>query len=57
MNNSIGGTGTAGASEVDAFEQENHNPRSDHGDFANVMGQRLMNQVVRCINSGRRCSQ
>ncbi|MEU5264219.1 DUF1996 domain-containing protein [Amycolatopsis sp. NPDC021455] len=46
-----------GQYKVDAFEQENHNPRSDHDDFANVMGQRLMNQVVRCINSGQRCSQ
>jgi hypothetical protein len=46
-----------GQYKVDAFPQEGHNPRSDHDDFANVMGQCLMNQVVKCINSGRRCSQ
>ena len=37
--------------------RRSHNPRSDHDDFANVMGQRLMNQVVSCINSGKRCPQ
>ena len=42
---------------VDAFPQEKHNPLSDHDDFANVMGQRLMNQVVNCINTGKRCNQ
>ena len=46
-----------GQYKVDAFEQEKHNPRSDHDDFANVMGQRLMNQVVNCINTGKRCNQ
>ncbi|HKN51265.1 MAG TPA: DUF1996 domain-containing protein [Amycolatopsis sp.] len=46
-----------GQYKVDAFPQEHHNPRSDHDDFANVMSQCLMNQVVKCINSGRRCSQ
>ncbi len=42
---------------VDAFAQEKHNPRSDHDDFANVMSQRLMNQLVKCVNSGKRCRQ
>lgn len=42
---------------VDAFDQEKHNPRSDHDDFANVMSQRLMNQLVKCVNSGKRCRQ
>jgi hypothetical protein len=46
-----------GQYKVDAFPEEKHNPRSDHDDFANVMGQRLMNQVVKCINSGQRCKQ
>ncbi|MGW5744060.1 DUF1996 domain-containing protein [Amycolatopsis sp. NPDC003861] len=46
-----------GQYKVDAFAQEKHNPRSDHDDFANVMGQRLMNQVVNCINTGKRCNQ
>ncbi|HWM06132.1 MAG TPA: DUF1996 domain-containing protein [Actinophytocola sp.] len=40
---------------LDAFPGEKHNPVTDHGDFVNVMPQRLMDQVVRCINSGRRC--
>ncbi|WP_181773995.1 DUF1996 domain-containing protein [Amycolatopsis pittospori] len=42
---------------VDAFAQEKHNPRSDHDDFANVMSQCLMNQLVKCINSGKSCRQ
>lgn len=40
---------------LDAFPDEKHNPITDHGDFVNVMPQRLMNSVVGCINSGRRC--
>ncbi|OXM53202.1 DUF1996 domain-containing protein [Amycolatopsis alba] len=48
---------TAGQFAVDAFAQEKHNPRSDHDDFANVMSQRLMNQLVKCVNSGKRCRQ
>ncbi|AUI65022.1 hypothetical protein B1H26_26835 [Amycolatopsis sp. BJA-103] len=47
----------AGQYAVDAFAQEKHNPRSDHDDFANVMSQRLMNQLVKCVNSGKRCRQ
>ncbi|WP_145926802.1 DUF1996 domain-containing protein [Amycolatopsis orientalis] len=47
----------AGQYAVDAFDQEKHNPRSDHDDFANVMSQCLMNQLVKCINSGKRCKQ
>ncbi len=47
----------AGQYAVDAFDQEKHSPRSDHDDFANVMSQRLMNQLVKCINSGKRCRQ
>ncbi|WP_410671661.1 DUF1996 domain-containing protein [Amycolatopsis sp. cmx-4-68] len=42
--------------KVDSFPQEDHNPLSDHDDFANVMSQRLMNQVVNCINRGRTCT-
>jgi hypothetical protein len=40
---------------LDAFPAEKHNPITDHNDFVNVMGERLMNQVVRCVNTGRRC--
>ncbi|SFH59038.1 DUF1996 domain-containing protein [Amycolatopsis regifaucium] len=47
----------AGQYAVDAFAQEKHNPRSDHDDFANVMSQCLMNQLVKCVNSGKRCRQ
>jgi hypothetical protein len=40
---------------LDSFPNEKHNPLTDHGDFVNVMPDQLMNQVVRCINTGRRC--
>ncbi|MER6943236.1 DUF1996 domain-containing protein [Nonomuraea sp. NPDC000554] len=40
---------------VDAFPEQLHNPVTDHGDFANVMPDRLMAFVVNCINRGRRC--
>lgn len=40
---------------LDSFPEELHKAITDHGDFVNVMSPTLMNQVVRCINSGRRC--
>ncbi|SEM78515.1 DUF1996 domain-containing protein [Nonomuraea pusilla] len=40
---------------LDAFPEQKHNPVTDHGDFANVMPDRLMSFVVSCINQGRRC--
>jgi hypothetical protein len=40
---------------VDAFPDQKHNPKTDHADFHNIMPKRLMDQVVNCINSGRRC--
>jgi Domain of unknown function (DUF1996) len=40
---------------LDSFPDEKHSPLTDHGDFVNVMPQRLMNRVVQCVNSGRRC--
>jgi hypothetical protein len=40
---------------LDSFPDEKHNPITDHGDFVNVMPQPLMDQVVRCVNGGRRC--
>jgi len=40
---------------LDGFPDQLHNPITDHNDFVNVMSKRLMNEVVSCINSGRRC--
>ncbi|MEV5411917.1 DUF1996 domain-containing protein [Thermopolyspora sp. NPDC052614] len=40
---------------VDAFPDQKHAPITDHADFHNVMPENLMNFVVDCINSGRRC--
>ncbi|WP_206792842.1 DUF1996 domain-containing protein [Amycolatopsis sp. MtRt-6] len=42
--------------KVDSFPSEKHNPLSDHNDFANVMSQRIMNQVVNCINRNKTCN-
>ncbi|MGV9362682.1 DUF1996 domain-containing protein [Amycolatopsis sp. NPDC003731] len=43
--------------KVDAFAQEEHNPRSDHDDFANVMSKQIMGRLVNCINSGKVCAE
>ncbi|MEU8151250.1 DUF1996 domain-containing protein [Nonomuraea sp. NPDC048901] len=40
---------------VDGFASECHNPNTDHAGTIGVMSEQLMNNVVRCINSGRRC--
>ncbi|MFB9468652.1 DUF1996 domain-containing protein [Nonomuraea salmonea] len=40
---------------LDAFPEQKHNPVTDHADFVNVMPDRLMQNVVNCINQGRRC--
>ncbi|WP_426497679.1 DUF1996 domain-containing protein [Streptomyces sp. D54] len=40
---------------VDSFPEQLHKPITDHGDFINVFDERLMRNVVRCINDGRRC--
>lgn len=40
---------------IDAFGEEKRNPITDHGDFVNVMPDQLMDQAVRCINSGQNC--
>ncbi|GGP66777.1 DUF1996 domain-containing protein [Saccharothrix coeruleofusca] len=42
---------------VDAFPEEEHNPFSDHDDFANVMGEEIMNRLVDCVNTGKRCKE
>jgi hypothetical protein len=44
-----------GQYQLDSFPEENHNPFSDHDDFANVNSEQTMNRIVTCINSGRRC--
>ncbi|NGO71844.1 DUF1996 domain-containing protein [Streptomyces sp. SB3404] len=40
---------------VDSFPDQMHKPVTDHGDFINVMPDRLMDRAVRCINEGRSC--
>ncbi|MFD5825614.1 DUF1996 domain-containing protein [Lentzea sp. NPDC060358] len=47
----------AGRYAVDAFPEEEHNPFSDHDDFANVMSQKIMNRLVNCVNSGKKCRE
>jgi len=40
---------------VDGFATERHAPSTDHAGTILIMSDELMNTVVRCINSGRRC--
>ncbi|MGY5632120.1 DUF1996 domain-containing protein [Streptomyces sp. UC1A3] len=40
---------------VDSFPEQLHKPITDHNDFINVMDENLMDEVVRCINSGEDC--
>lgn len=40
---------------LDTFPNQLHKPGTDHGDFVNVMPQRLMAKVVDCLNRGRTC--
>ncbi|MBT2450587.1 DUF1996 domain-containing protein [Streptomyces sp. ISL-43] len=40
---------------VDSFPEQLHKPVTDHGDFINVMPDRLMAEAVRCVNGGRTC--
>jgi Domain of unknown function (DUF1996) len=44
-----------GQYQLDSFPEENHNPVSDHNDFANVNTDETMARIVDCINEGRRC--
>ncbi|GAA2275211.1 hypothetical protein GCM10010145_37700 [Streptomyces ruber] len=41
---------------VDGFPEQLHKPITDHDDFINVFDEDLMNQMVKCINSGRKCT-
>ncbi|RSN62970.1 hypothetical protein DMH01_10140 [Amycolatopsis sp. WAC 04182] len=47
----------AGQYKVDSFPEEDHNPFSDHDDFANVMSDRIMDRLVECVNEGRKCRE
>jgi len=40
---------------VDGFPEQMHKPITDHGDFVNVFDEQLMNEMVRCVNTGRQC--
>lgn len=40
---------------LDTFPEQNHNPLTDHADFANVMPAQLITFATDCINRGRRC--
>ena len=42
---------------VDSFPEEEHNPLTDHDDFANVMSQQIMNRLVNCVNTGKKCRE
>ncbi|NGY59949.1 DUF1996 domain-containing protein [Lentzea sp. NEAU-D13] len=42
---------------VDSFPEEEHNPITDHDDFANVMSQQIMNRLVNCVNTGKKCRE
>jgi hypothetical protein len=45
-----------GQYQLDAFPEENHNPASDHNDFANVNSDQTMTAITDCINTGRTCT-
>ncbi|MEV7086703.1 DUF1996 domain-containing protein [Streptomyces sp. NPDC093085] len=40
---------------VDSFPEQLHKPITDHGDFINVFDENLMNTLVNCINTGKKC--
>ncbi|MET7442044.1 DUF1996 domain-containing protein [Streptomyces sp. NPDC004082] len=40
---------------VDGFPEQLHKPSTDHDDFINVFDEKLMNKMVNCINTGRKC--
>ena len=44
-----------GQYQLDSFPEENHNPFSDHNDFANVNSTDTMARIAACINAGTRC--
>lgn len=40
---------------LDSFPEQLHKPITDHGDFINVFDEGVMNEVVSCINDGKKC--
>jgi hypothetical protein len=40
---------------LDSFPEQVHNPVTDHADFENVFTGNLAQQVINCLNAGRRC--
>ncbi|WP_285641940.1 DUF1996 domain-containing protein [Lentzea sp. NBRC 102530] len=46
-----------GQYQLDAFPEEEHNPFSDHNDFANVNSEQTMAKIVKCVNDGRKCKE
>jgi len=40
---------------VDTFPENLHKPITDHNDFINFFSQNTMNQMVNCINTGKKC--
>ncbi|MFG2724939.1 DUF1996 domain-containing protein [Streptomyces canus] len=40
---------------VDTFPEQLHKPITDHNDFINFFSQNTMNQMVNCINTGKKC--
>lgn len=40
---------------VDSFPEQLHKPVTDHGDFINVFDEKLMDEVVSCVNDGKQC--
>ncbi|MFE9258792.1 DUF1996 domain-containing protein [Streptomyces sp. NPDC006879] len=51
----VPGGGRSNLFAVDSFPEQLHKPVTDHGDFINVMQDRLMRRAVGCINGGRTC--
>ncbi|RDG35694.1 DUF1996 domain-containing protein [Streptomyces corynorhini] len=44
-----------GGFAVDSFPEQLHKPITDHGDFINVFDENVMNELVSCVNQGRKC--
>ncbi len=42
---------------VDSFPAEEHDPATDHDDFANVMSDQIMKRLVNCINTNKTCKE
>ncbi|MFC0112167.1 DUF1996 domain-containing protein [Kibdelosporangium aridum] len=45
-----------GQYQLDSFPEENHNPFSDHNDFANVNSDQAMAKITDCVNTGKQCT-